>query len=318
MIFILLFFVAVWGLAPTSPVKYIYIYYYYLSLLILVKNNNFQEMRCIFAIGVTLPITLLINCSREPVEEVKASQERAKAEEIPIVLPSPSKIASAFTRAKIKYIKGIEVSDNKPIPSNPPFKKIFYGMIGADFAYLSMNQQYDEAKKKFATLLQLTKELEPELEPTYMEFAQKYERIYNQTDSVIILLSKIQEQLDLNTELYKRYNAKSLYFIGGWIEGMYLGASGADTSSLEIFALIQEQFSYIQKFVDHLEKTEDAKSISDILNKIKEVINIYNNLPEIKSKPDTLINETVKLSPPSILQLKNSIINLRENVLKTL
>ncbi len=272
-------------------------------------------MRSVLITGILAGI-MIDGCQRVS-EDVARTIEEAKKNEIKIILPSPAQIANAYRKAGLKYISGVTLPLDKPAPASPVQKKIYYGMLAADFAYCAFTKQLDMGKSYYAKIIELTRELEPELEQEFKSYAQSYENNYDKLDSIIILFAKIQEKLDENIELMRKYQNKIAYFIGGWIESMYLGANASPPSNPEITSLIKEQFIIMERVIENIEKNEfeNKQELMPYISKIKDVVNTFNNLPELKNLPDTVSIQSITISDESREKLKQQIISLRQSLI---
>lgn len=268
---------------------------------------------CLTCMIPVLPYGCKTSEEKEP--EVQAGHQQKR---IDIVMPSPAQIAAIYKKAGLKYVKGMTIPVDKYSPVSTPAKRIFYGMVAADMAYAMINRQSNVSLSLARKLRELTAELEPEITQQVDSLLSKYEKIAHNMDSIYYMLAKIQEQLDMNIELYQRYSSRVIYFAGGWIESMYLGAMTSDTSNVHLNSLIMEQFTFLGNLLKALNEIPEKNELTGVIYALQELERTFSQLPEVSSRPDTVSLSQVRLSHASREHLKEAIRKLRESVLSSL
>ena len=109
-----------------------------------------------------------------------------------------------------------------------------------------------------------------------------------------------------------------VYFIGAWVEGMYLGVQTLDKETdKNIGILLSEQMGILEILLGGLEHTsEKSDDILELNNSISELLEMYNNLGSIQSSAEFKDNLDIELTEEEIDLISGKIIDIRQSLVQ--
>jgi hypothetical protein len=229
--------------------------------------------------------------------------------------PSPIQIGLILEKAGMEYIPNVANPANAVDNYTDKFSQsICFGVYSCDLAYTVLNNQYDEASEYLRSIKNLGAKIGLETVFNSEDIITRFEKNIGNKDSIVDILIFVQE----NTDAYIDDNAMNdlsvIYFIGAWIEGMYLGVKTLDKENEKnIGILLSEQMGILEILLGGLEHiSEKSDDILDLNTSITELLEMYNNLNSIKSAVEFKDNIDIELTEEEINIISGKIIEIRE------
>lgn len=262
----------------------------------------------------------------ETASEDVALERHAKAQAIFQTVPSPIETASIFHKAGANYngevLNPIQNVNNY---STNYQKAINFGVYGADLSYVNIFDQsqdamfYTNCVKKLADELGITSAFDAET-------MERLEENINNRDSLVRLTNDAFWVVDAHLKENKQENLSVLIVIGGWIEGLYIGAQTLNRKDpeKELMQKIAEQKFSLSSLMGLLSlyENDDIKKITQRLeklqlsfNKIKEiegqiVVDKSKNIPIIEG------GATLTFENEVIFEIVDEIEKIRYDVIQ--
>ncbi len=245
------------------------------------------NLKRFFAIAMVLFIAA---CNTEkPKEEVSMDTLSTEIpagleEDIPFVLPSPLQIASIFKKSGLVYESHVtNPVGNVNKYSSRLSKSLNFGAYAADLSYCVLNNQSQAGLEYMKVIRKLSDELGISTIINSESLFKSFEKNIGVEDSMIAILSNIQEQLDQHLQENNQEYMSAVFFVGGWVEAMYIGSQ-----------LVKEKNKLSNRLVEQMTILEMLnKGLSMNPNKSAELDKLISDLQEIKTTYDNL--ESVKL-----------------------
>ena len=216
-------------------------------------------------------------------------------EDIPFVLPSPLQIASIFKKSGLTYVSNItNPVGNITKYSSRLSKSLNFGAYAADLSYCVLNNQSQAGLEYMKVIRQLSDELGISNIINSESLFQSFEKNIGVEDSMIAILSNIQEQLDAHLQENNQEYMSAVYFVGGWVEAMYLGSNLVKEKKKLSYRLV-EQMSILDMLVHGLsmnpnKSAELDKLISD-LSAVKATYDNFESVKKLQDKPDVNLED---------------------------
>ena len=148
---------------------------------------------------------------------------------------------------------------------------------------------------------------------------ESFERNIGVEDSLIDILSTIQEQLDDHLEESGQEYMSAIYFSGGWLEAMYIGSKVIqDDKKMKLTNRLVEQMTILDMIVRgveyHPNKTEE---LTVLISDLKAVHAVYLNFEVIKALgPDGEIpEEGIKVTEDELNEMMVKIEEVRNKII---
>lgn len=251
-----------------------------------------------------LSIVLLIACNsdtekQETVTEpvIEDSKELNKAQQVFYMLPSPFELASLLKSSGATYNKGIlNTKENLSKYTTAQSKAINLGVYGADLSYSSIFKQTQAATEFIVCVRQLTEELgiSSAFDASQMK---RLESMKGNDDSLQQIVAEAYMIANIYLKDNERSKIASLILVGGWVEGLYIATSLANTGSKnqDLKSMIAEQQLSLDNLVSLLESYEDRQDIDNLLKDLTELKTIYEKTGEVETAQATAsVNVEVK------------------------
>jgi len=235
-----------------------------------------------------------------------------------ILLPSALQIISIFNKSGLTYVNDITNPTTNITYYNTKLKKsLNFGIYSADLCYTVTNNQSQEAIKYLNVIKQLLEELGMSnffnSDATFKNFEQN---IGNQ-DSMVHTLSIMQKNTDKYLAETNQQYLNSIYFVGAWIEGMYLGSKIIKSNNDVLTIRLIEQMYILNYLLHELnnypDKNDEYKNLVKDLTEIKDM---YNNFQFIKNADnlDELNYEDIKVTTEEVTKLSSKIEAIRNKI----
>ena len=214
----------------------------------------------------------------------------ALEDEMPFVLPSPLQIASIFKKSGMTYVSNItNPAGNVTKYSSRLSKSLNFGVYAADLSYCVLNNQSQAGLEYMKVIRQLSDELGISSIINSESLFKSFEKNIGVEDSMIAILSNIQEQLDAHLQENNQEYMSAVYFVGGWVEAMYLGSKLVREKKKLSYRLV-EQMTILDMLVNGLsmnpnKSPELDKLIAD-LTAVKITYDNFESVKKLQEKPD--------------------------------
>lgn len=239
-----------------------------------------------------------------------------------IIFPSPLQVASIFRKSGLVYIDNIAHETAKlPSYNSQMSKSLNFGIYSADLAYSVLNNQ----KQKSIDYLNCVKSLSNDLGISSIFHAdnlfQSFEKNIGQEDSLIQILSIVQEKLDDHLQSTESEHMGTIYFLGGWIEAMYIGTKVLESSdNIKLTQHLIEQTALLELILRALSVNpyrEDAL-LAASYTQLESIAKIVNSFEFIKGRNiDEIPLEEIELTGSEIEQLSKAVETLRTTIVNS-
>lgn len=245
----------------------------------------------VFALAVFIGACNTEQPKDEMMEDTLSTEIPAALEdEMPFVLPSPLQIASIFKKSGMTYVSNItNPVGNVTKYSSRLSKSLNFGVYAADLSYCVLNNQSQAGLEYMKVIRQLSDELGISSIINSESLFKSFEKNIGVEDSMIAILSNIQEQLDAHLQENNQEYMSAVYFVGGWIEAMYLGSKLVREKKKLSYRLV-EQMTILDMLVNGLslnpnKSAELDKLIAD-LTSVKNTYSNFESVKKLQDKPD--------------------------------
>ncbi|MFT4753068.1 MAG: hypothetical protein ACI85Q_000604 [Salibacteraceae bacterium] len=270
-------------------------------------------------VGAVVSTILMVSCNTEPEVQsediaVETEQENVvKVEETEeFVLPSTLQIGDLFRNSGLQYVSGLTLDPNKSTTYNTTFDKYFaFGAYWTDMTYCVLNQQSQEARKYMKVVKEVSTELGAGEVFSDQDILNRFDKNLENNDSILMILIEIDEKTDAYLDDNDQDEFAIVSFVGGWVEGMYLGVS---TSTYEghtqLTGRIIEQMVILDQLVVGLSKYEgSSKKVDNVLADMKGMQTFFNEIPAIADLEGSISD--VRIPSADMKVLGNKILALR-------
>ena len=151
-------------------------------------------------------------------------------------------------------------------------------------------------------------------------FVDRFERNITNEDSMMIILSELQERLDYYLEDAEMSDKSTIIFSGAWIESIHLSLSGfrmeGDESGASV--RIHEQMNILSSLIAKLEKVwepnQEIISLIGDLKSLRTTIENFDFMKDVDKKKHVLI-KNVSLSKEELDQLAEKVKEIRTRII---
>ena len=249
----------------------------------------------------------------ETVEVVET--EVVESEEF--ILPSTVQIGDLFRNSGLEYVSGLTLDPKNVSNYNTTFDKYFaFGTYWTDMTYCVLNEQSQEARKFMKVIKEISTDLGAGEVLNDQELLNRFDKNLENSDSILMILIEIDERTDIYVEDNGQEEFALVAFVGGWVEGMYLGVS---TTSVEehtqLSGRIMEQMVILDQLIKGLSTYEgSSKRVDNVLVEMRSLHEFYNNIPAIQNVAGSIAD--VKIPSTDMKLLGNKIVSLRELIVE--
>lgn len=245
---------------------------------------------------------------------------------ITYLIPSP-KDMFAFTKdGKLEYSdKVLNKKENADKFLDTKSKEVGFGVYSADLAYTAAFNQTSTAGEYLKIVESLSDKIglgsvfTQKLIGRFKEVENK-DSLLKVTNDTYYDIVKYLEESGRNTTL-------SLISVGGWVESLYIVTTLQNNYEEDnnIIQLIADQKNIFENLILSLEQKESDPNIREILNDLKPIKNVYDELEVIKIENPTNQNPTgsqimvggttkIVITEEQFKKLKKSIAEVRNNL----
>lgn len=245
---------------------------------------------------------------------------------ITYLIPSPKDMFAFTNEGELEYSdKVLNNKENADKYLDTKSKEVGFGIYSADLAYTAAFNQTNTAGEYLKIVEDLSDKIglgsvfTESLIERFKEVDSK-DSLLKVTNDTYYDIVKFLEENDRNTSL-------SLISVGGWVESLYIVTSLQDTydENNRIIQLIADQKNIFENLILSLEQRNTEASISEILEQLKPIKAVYDELEVIKienpasDKPSgnqIMVGGTTKIvmTQEQYTKLKESIAQVRTNL----
>ena len=259
------------------------------------------------------------NQNEVAVDSTSSIEAQEKEDNYQFIPPSPIQIGLILEKAGMDYLPNVANPAEDVDEYTDKFSQsICFGVYSCDLAYCVLNNKYDEASAYLKSIKSLGSKIGLETVFNSEDIITRFENNIGNKDSIVDILIYVQE----NTDAYIDDNGMSdlsvIYFLGAWIEGMYLGVKTLDnTNNKNIGVLLSEQMGILELLLAGLEHiNEKTDDIEDLNSSVQELLEAYNNLESIKSAAEFKDNLDIDLNAQEIELISGKIIDIRQSLVQ--
>lgn len=214
-----------------------------------------------------------------------------------VLLPSPLQIGMVLNNAGLSYEDGLthDVSRHKDYMTSTS-KWLNFGVYSADMAYCVINEQSQPAMDIMKVIKDLGEDLGLQSIFSSEDLLTSFENNLNNRDSLIYIITTIQEELDEYSDKNDMQDERVIAFTGAWVEFVYLGTNVVTTDD-NISIKIMEQMVVLENIINGLEAANSKDSqLQDIHTELVELQEYFNSLideEEDEDMYDLEVNEEI-------------------------
>jgi hypothetical protein len=250
---------------------------------------------------------------------VKDSAEEQVVKDFDFILPSPLHVASIFKNAGLVYQNGISNDiENISKYTSHLSKQLNLGVYTTDLSYAVLNEQHQEALNYMKVVRTLSDELDMGSIFSTKSLFETFERNMSNGDSVIYVLTTIQEELDDYLKENNKNYLSAVYFAGAWIESMYIGAKVLRLKDdRKLVPRLIEQMMILENLIKGLKLNPDKSTeLKSFISDLEEFYSIYQNFEEIRSNDEDLDFQTLTITDKELELFVDNLIQLRNDITK--
>lgn len=212
-----------------------------------------------------------------------------------ISLPSPVETSLLLKRAGATYNEALlNPASNASRYNTDKQKALNLGVYGANLSYASIFEQdatvmqYMNISKRLAIGLDLLNAIDQAI-------VDRLEANHDDRDSVIRIISETFLNSNSTLKEDNRPETAALILAGGWIEGLYLATSLAESiEQTDLITRIVEQKLSFNELLQLLETYSDNKDVAEVLEAITPVKAAFDEIEIKKDKVEVITNEETK------------------------
>jgi hypothetical protein len=286
-----------------------------------------MTIKSIGLLVVAVSVSLLSSCGEsgapivvDPIDDISpiaALEPTTDGIVMDYILPSPLQIALIFNHAGLEYQVGMT---NDPGKSTTYVSKnsrlLNFGAYSADLSYCVVNDESDQALKYISVVRDMSEDLGLGSVFNSEQLMGKFERNLTNQDTLIEILTELQESLDEYVDDNDERFMHACIFTGAWIESMYLGYKSA--TDLSMGRKLTEQMTILDNIIVGLDKNpSNDEAITKLVEGLREARAAYENFESIKALDDSeeadfslleISDEEIEQLGTILEQLRNSFV----------
>lgn len=289
----------------------------------MLKRNQIQQLGiiilCLFLFAcVENTSNPKKNAETNPASDL-AKVDNKKAEQIKRIfysLPSPMELSLLFKKEGVNY-NGVKLhkTDKRTDYILADKKALNLGVYGADLSYAGLFGKHEDAIDYFSCSQLMADDLGVG-QNFRKEFISRLEKSPNNRDTLLQVISDFFLNNDAYLKDQHQQDISTSILIGGWIEGMYLGAEMTDskTDSSGIKAIIAGQKNSLENLLHLLSnRSKNTAVIDSIQNSLLSLNAYYQEIDYGKSKSSNKMEEK---NGELVLNTGNNTIYIADSTLK--
>ena len=209
------------------------------------------------------------------------SEVRINFDMLRVNIPTPSKLATQLTAAKINYNKGFLLSASKGGSFSSNYQKaVGLGALGADLSFSAAYNQSQDAVEYLGQVAKLAGDLGigTAFDP---EFSKELIKNVGKPDTFSLMLDKAFDKAERNLRSNQRVALSILMITGGWIESFYTSTEALNSNpngpnTKQLYADLNAHcysFEYIYQLLDAYKSNADCAKLAADLQPFKANLN---------------------------------------------
>ncbi len=284
----------------------------------LIKPVGVLSLSLLFFYGCT---NTTENASETQSEELVEEEVMFEEDDMDVVFPSLLQIATIFKRSGLDYTEGLANKPENVSQYESQMSQSFnFGVYSADLAYCVLNNQTQKSILYLNNVQTLSDKLGLSSVFSAEDLFASFEKNINNQDSLLYIISNLQERLDEHLQNNEMDHMSSIYFTGGWVEAMYMATQSSDASKNSgSSANIIEQALILDVILSALNKhpQKDNTLVTESINALSELKTKVDNFAFVKDRPIEEIpleeivvtDQEVEVIATTIAALRNKFIN---------
>lgn len=189
-----------------------------------------------------------------------------------LLLPSPIQIFNKYKKTGLTY----NLNTINPVKNSSKYfsnlsKSINTGVYLSDLSYLILNNKMAETESYVKTIKELSEQLGME-NIVNQSTLSKFDRYINNNDSILAIMANVKMQLDTYFNKPENKNKEIVFFVGSFIEGLYISLSGYEPKNLELRNIIIEQLTISKSLASSLKNyPTKSKYINSLVNEFNQL-----------------------------------------------
>lgn len=262
-------------------------------------------------------------------EDENLTNDFNKAKQIFYALPSPIETTMLIKRAETTFDETIlNPTKNSVNYNTSKSKALNLGIYGADLSYASLFDQTQTSIKYLSISKTLAEDLGL-MNIVGKNFATRLENNVNNRDSCMGIISEIFTNSNSALKENGRPEIAAMIIVGGWIEGLYIATklTKKSNNNNELIDRIVDQKISLNTLINLLEEYKNNKSINSILNDMRIIKSVYDEIQIVSSKIEPITDTETKIttlkaktdifmSDKIFNKLCTSVDSIRNNIIK--
>lgn len=257
--------------------------------------------------------------SSQEKQETATTANEAQEPETPqkvrtFLLPSTVQIAALFKDAGLKYVSNITNPVSRVSDYSTRSKRLLnYGVYSTDLTYCALNNQSQQAVEYLKAVEELSQSIGFSEIFEGSDLLQRFESNLGNPDSLELIMVEIQENTDFFVEDNNRKLEALVVFIGGWVEGMYIGVKASkELDKGEISNRVVEQMAILDNLLSGLDYLQA---------RVPELTPLHDQLVELHTAYESSIDENedgsrAKMGYAELSKLAKRIENIRTEIIQ--
>jgi len=212
-------------------------------------------------------------------------------------VPPPFEMTKLIQESGAEYIEDILNSpENQYKYLTTADAAINLGVYGADLSYTRMFDQIQKSISYLSSLKTLSDELGIPNDKGSMAVNRLEENMANR-DSILQIISDTYANADAYLKESDRGNTATLVILGGWVEGLYIATSLAEsTENKRIIKRIAEQKYSLNNLIELLKFYKEDKTIEYYTPKLLELKKVFDKITITYTKGEVITNKETKMT----------------------
>ena len=281
-----------------------------------------------------LSTTFMVACSSDTTSSLEDHQnplddkqtetsaiEEDEPYEMNYMLPSPIQIAEILASS------GLEYNESFPNPishlekyTTSNSQLLNFGTYSADLSYCVINNESQSALNYMRSVEKLSERLGLSSIFATEDLIETFENNLSDPDSLVTVLSKIQERLDEYVDDNEEHYMHLVIFGGAWVESMYLGSKTLNNSNKgRVARKLVEQMSILDNIIaglsNHPKSDQQIKELTHELVLLKDIYEGFaavSNLGE-DEEPDY---DTIEITDEEFSMLAQKVEVIRASIVQ--
>ncbi|MDR1415795.1 MAG: hypothetical protein LBJ57_00075 [Prevotellaceae bacterium] len=225
-------------------------------------------------------VLMVAACGNQPSKKIQLSTEQAGENMVKYPIPTAYEVMNLINRSGAAYI--IEITnptDKAESYLTESAKALNLGVYSADLAYVTTYNMKQETMGYLKVLKNLSDELHVSTNFN-VDLAHEVERYIENKDSLISITTRAFDETYSFLENNGKDNISIQVLTGMWVEGLYVAAYIATTSSNpgDLLQIVANQKQSLETLKDILDKNSDAPEIEALMLLLAPIIDEYSSV----------------------------------------